>query len=618
MVCRRTSGWITAACILAGLLVPCANAQESGSPVAPAATDATPSEPAADPGSTQPATSTAPADEQEADALNKQRIAEQLQAEASNRLGAVTSRLDELEAEIAQAGSGSVAESRLKDELSYWRRREGYERRRLEQADLQKRSAEEKRVISRLQGQLDQARQELAGLRASVDSASRAERKQKAEHYRRLAGQALAESEALATSARDADGAVPPSQQMLADVVAVEEALQQRLEQTDAPGEFNRYYREHYPRMRAQLEAERQLIDLMTTTGENIVANRWRQSALSRELADVYTACAEVLVPSQPGFWERHAKLVNSIKTLAAVIALSYGVKFVVWLVRLALQMLRTFLGRRRISVKRASTLVGFAGSIVKLFIWVFGFIAVLGEFGIDPANTAGAIGLIGLILAGMFQQLVIDFVKGLDVIAGGHYNVGDFVEVDGKMGHVVDFSVKYTRIRTPSGQEFSIPNSRCVPSRRFPEGFVDNYVDITLAARADEHKAKSVIEPVCRDLNRRLEPMREEPRFVSRFVGPGDQLTLRYRLRVLPGSGWVVTDYFVPAVKRAFAEAGITLAAEPTFVYFNQISTFRELFSRRLSEAEIIRQTEIARQPLVPDETPSASSAPVGESSGS
>jgi len=33
--------------------------------------------------------------------------------------------------------------------------------------------------------------------------------------------------------------------------------------------------------------------------------------------------------------------------------------------------------------------------------------------FGIAPATSAGAIGLIGLIMAGMFQQIVIDFVKG-------------------------------------------------------------------------------------------------------------------------------------------------------------------------------------------------------------
>src|SRR5690606_11182573 len=133
-----------------------------------------------------------------------------------------------------------------------------------------------------------------------------------------------------------------------------------------------------------------------------------------------------------------------------------------------------------RFSPKRVETLINFTSSIVRVFMWIFAVILVLAEFDIDPARTTGVIGVFGLLLAGMFQQLVIDFVKGLDILTGRHYNVGDFVELDGKTGHVIDFTVKHTRIRTPSGQEYNLPNSKCIPSRRFPEGYVDNYIDIT------------------------------------------------------------------------------------------------------------------------------------------
>jgi small conductance mechanosensitive channel len=206
---------------------------------------------------------------------------------------------------------------------------------------------------------------------------------------------------------------------------------------------------------------------------------------------------------------------------------------------------------------------------------------------------------LIGLILAGMFQQIVIDFVKGLDIVVGQHYNVGDFVEVDGKFGHVVDFNVKHTRIRTVSGQEFNIPNSRCVPSRRFPDGYVNNYLDLVLTSAADEERAKDAIAPVCRDLNQRIEPIREEPVPVERFDGPQGRVTLRYRVRVLPGCDWVMTDHFIPNVKRALAENEIELAAEPTFFFINRIETFRKLFSRRLTEEEIVH--EVARDQARP-----------------
>jgi small conductance mechanosensitive channel len=348
----------------------------------------------------------------------------------------------------------------------------------------------------------------------------------------------------------------------------------------------------------------------MIMTAEYIGFALRRQASLERELAGLYRTCADVLVPP---FWERHRKTLNSLVVVLVVVAISYGVKLGIWLTQRIVARVGAILAVRGagFSVKRATTLLSFAGSIIKLFVWIFGAVAVLNEFGIDPAASTGAIGLIGLIMAGMFQQIVIDFVKGLDIIAGRHYNVGDFVELDGKLGHVVDISVKHTRIRTLSGQEFNLPNSRCVPSRRFPEGFVDNYVDVVLASSADEAQAKEAIAPVCADLNRRLEPIRSEPILDFRFLGPEDQATLRYLVRVLPGCDWVVTDHFIPAIKEALQKRGVHLASEPTFCFINRIATFRKLFSRQLTEEEIIRETRNEASTLQGRDTPASAGPP-------
>jgi len=240
--------------------------------------------------------------------------------------------------------------------------------------------------------------------------------------------------------------------------------------------------------------------------------------------------------------------------------------------------------------------MASFFGSSVKLCVWVFAVVFVLNQFGIDPAQSTGAIGLIGLIMAGMFREIVVDFVKGFDILAGRHYLVGDFVEVDGRGGHVVDFNVKHTRIRTLSGQEVNIPNSRSVPSRRFPDGFVDNLVDVTFHTRADARRAQSAFAPGCHALIRRIEPLREEPVGVRRIAGARGPVTLRYRVRVLPGCDWVVRDYFVPMVKEAVATEGLTLASEPTYYFMNRVEVFRKLFSRELTEEEITR--EVAEEP--------------------
>jgi small-conductance mechanosensitive channel len=213
----------------------------------------------------------------------------------------------------------------------------------------------------------------------------------------------------------------------------------------------------------------------------------------------------------------------------------------------------------------------------------------------------------------GMFQQIVIDFVKGLDIVTGRHYNVGDFVELDGKTGHVIDFSVKHTRIRTASGQEYNLPNSRCIPSRRFPDGYVDNYVDIPLKSACDSQRARRAIVPVCRHLSRRIEQVKEQPKFVERFSGSRpDSVVLRYRVRVLPACEWIITEQFLPAVKTALAVEEVELSDNPTFFFINRIQTFRQLFSRELTEEEILRETSEPEHPAAdrPAAEPASSAA--------
>jgi len=329
-------------------------------------------------------------------------------------------------------------------------------------------------------------------------------------------------------------------------------------------------------------------------------------TSVINQTADKLEQAGETAVETITGqlgkFWAQQENIINSIIIFLGIIAACYLVKLIVWLInRFLIYINRSIpLTRDRFSPKRVGTLLSFAGSIAKLFIWIFGIMAILHTFGIDTTTSAGAIGLIGLIMAGMFQQIVIDFVKGLDIIAGRHYSVGDFIEVDGKLGHVIDFNAKYTTLRTLSGQEMSLPNSRCVPSRRFPDGFVNNFIDLTFKASIDQQRVEKIIKPICVDLNQRVEPVRDVPHLAERFNGLQNTVILRYCVQVLPGCDWVIKDYFIPAVKKVLSDEGIELAGEPTFFFINRTETFRKLFSRKLSEQEIISEIN-QEQPAPP-----------------
>ncbi len=538
---------------------------------------------------TQPTTTSAPANEAR-DAENKQKIAELLAEEARGERTKARQRLDAIYRKLfeeAEAGSNTAG---LEDDRDYWERKLSYESRRLRQADTAKRIAAEKRQIAQLQSRIDAASQQTENLYKTRARMTPEEREELQQEFRQKAVEARQSAQEVLRRAQQERPTADLWDKFIKSVDALEEALRERVKQ-----EYNLL---HYQRMRTLLDAERQQITSLQDSTDVISLALSRQAEKYQQLAQLYDACAEILVPTQPGFLERNRRIINSIWIVLTAVAAGYALRLVAWL---ALRLTRAAAVRMpgRFSVKRIETLLSFFTSITKVFIWIFAIVLVLNEFKIDPAQSTAYIGIVTILLAAMFQQIVIDFVKGFDIISGRHYNVGDFVELDGKTGHVIDFSVKHTRIRTPSGQEYNLPNSKCIPSRRFPDGYVDNYVDVPVRSTADVQRARRAIAPVCRLLSRRVEQVKEEPVFVDQFPGTRpNSLILRYRVRILPASEWVITEQFIPDVKASLAAEGIELDDEPGFFFINRIQVFRQLFARELSEEQILKEAKDQQRP--------------------
>jgi len=252
---------------------------------------------------------------------------------------------------------------------------------------------------------------------------------------------------------------------------------------------------------------------------------------------------------------------------------------------------LRQMPGDRVRGMRRVDTILAFIRSIVyfalTLMLVFFSLNAVVPNF--NPLASTGALSIVALILTGMFKDVVVDVVKGLDILLGSHYDIGDFIEVADTSGHVVDFQLKYTKLRTASGEQVVLNNAKCIPSKCFRSGYVVNYVDIPLANTADEPAARDTIERAGVELNQLVEAVRDVPSYHETFVLPASGgILVRYEISVLPGASWVLDDGYLPLLKGSLKAAGIPLAGEITYFHMNDIATFRKLFDRTLTEDEI------------------------------
>lgn len=99
--------------------------------------------------------------------------------------------------------------------------------------------------------------------------------------------------------------------------------------------------------------------------------------------------------------------------------------------------------------------------NIARAFIWAFCLLAIMQPvFGVTPNAFMTAIGVTSLAISLGLQDTISNIVSGLELMVGKVIKVGDFIEVSGFRGEVIDINWRSTTLRNRYGDEQVIPNS--------------------------------------------------------------------------------------------------------------------------------------------------------------
>lgn len=105
-------------------------------------------------------------------------------------------------------------------------------------------------------------------------------------------------------------------------------------------------------------------------------------------------------------------------------------------------------------------TLFNFLGNIARYIIIGFAFLFVLNTFGIQTTSFVAVIGAAGLAIGLALQGTLSNVAAGVMIIFFRPIKLGDFVEVNGKMGTVKDITLNYTELASVGNVQIIIPNS--------------------------------------------------------------------------------------------------------------------------------------------------------------
>ena len=188
-------------------------------------------------------------------------------------------------------------------------------------------------------------------------------------------------------------------------------------------------------------------------------------------------------------------------------ILISVGLIVLAWL----LLRLISLLYRKTFHVKKPLTIdvsaKFFILNVIKIFYWIAIAFIVITTLKIDVSGAAGIASAVTVALGLALQDVISCFAAGVIILNQKNISTGDFISVQNAYGSAEGTVIKihffFTYLKTPNGQEISIPNSNML------HAVITNYTrlnkrrvnfDVGVAYDTDIELAKKVLYELVKD----------------------------------------------------------------------------------------------------------------------
>lgn len=114
-------------------------------------------------------------------------------------------------------------------------------------------------------------------------------------------------------------------------------------------------------------------------------------------------------------------------------------------------------------SGRAATRILTFVGNLV---VWAVVVLVALDNLGVNVTALVAGLGIGGVAVALATQNILGDLFASFSIVLDKPFEAGDFIVLDGLMGHVEQIGIKTTRVRALSGEQIVFSNADLLRSR--------------------------------------------------------------------------------------------------------------------------------------------------------
>ena len=264
-------------------------------------------------------------------------------------------------------------------------------------------------------------------------------------------------------------------------------------------------------------------------------------------------------------------EIISALKNMAATAAENAIPALMVLVVGLlAVRILMALVNNLLGKMKLEKAAHGLIKSVIRVVLLVLLGLMVASTLGVDVTGVIALASVLTLAISLSVQNALTNVIGGFTLLYTKPFKSGDYVEVAGKSGTVLEISMTYTKLATPDNKIVSIPNSSVV------SGDIINYsvagvrrVDVAVQAVYSENSQK-VIDALIQAGT--VDKVMVDPAPMAVIDSYGDN-GIRYSLRVWTKADdyWDVYFAINRNIRDIFEAQGIKMAYPHMHVYMEK-----------------------------------------------
>ena len=103
--------------------------------------------------------------------------------------------------------------------------------------------------------------------------------------------------------------------------------------------------------------------------------------------------------------------------------------------------------------------------NILSVMIVLFGFAAVLAQFGVNIVSIIAGLGIVGLAVGFAAQSTLANFIAGITILIERPFRIGDWVRINNNEGKIIRIALRTTHLKTRDNISVIIPNQTVASS---------------------------------------------------------------------------------------------------------------------------------------------------------